>query len=64
MASTVSEPVTARIAKSKAAAFRRQAARYGLTPSSAIAALVEAALAVENADIAAGHGEHLTTETA
>lgn len=47
MSSTVTTTIAARIPNADAAAFRRQAARYGLTPSRAIEALVAGALAVE-----------------
>lgn len=47
MSSTTTTPIAARIPNEHAAAFRRQAARYGLTPSKAIATLVAGALAIE-----------------
>lgn len=47
MPSTVTTPIHARVPHDQAAAFRAQAERYGLTTSSAIAALVAGALAVD-----------------
>lgn len=47
MPSTISTPLSARVPNEQAAAFRRQAARFGLTPSMALATLVAGALIIE-----------------
>ena len=54
MPSTVSKPITGRVPVEQAAAFRSHAARYGLTTSQAIAALVARANAVEQRYAAEG----------
>ena len=47
MPSTVTTPVAARIPNELVEPFRQQAQRFGLTPSRAVAALIEGALLVE-----------------
>ena len=47
MASTISTTITARIPNEDAAALRDQAARFGLSPSKAIAALIRGAVLIE-----------------
>lgn len=47
MPSTITSPISARVPNEQLAAFREQAARYGVTPSMAIATLVASALIVE-----------------
>jgi hypothetical protein len=55
--STVTTVVAARVPNDEVLAFRRQAARYGLTPSKALAALVAATLAIERETEAADESE-------
>ena len=45
--SSTTTVIGVRVPNEQAAAFRRQAARFGLTPSGAAAALVAGALAIE-----------------
>jgi hypothetical protein len=52
MPSTVTTPVAARIPNELVEPFRRQARRFGLTTSQAVAALIEGALLAERDDVA------------
>jgi hypothetical protein len=55
--STVTTTIAARVPNAELIAFRRQAARYGLTPSKALAALVAGTLAIERETEAADESE-------
>jgi hypothetical protein len=55
--SMVTSTVATRIPNEQVAAFRLQAARYGLTPSRALAALVAGTLAIERETEAADESE-------